>query len=247
MLCDVPQEETENWVRLSMVLINDGTSCVRRIVMDWLQEKTLTFDMLLDSNRRGLKNSNRLYARQKKILYPDSKRPENLIETLDLTLLLLLIGLCRMLRQPEGGWTSVNEPPPSSLDPSSDLVRIRLMRNELYHLPKCAIGKEEFEEKWKSLTEILKRLGAVDYDLYRVKSRKFIKAQCRAYARIIREQFADDRCDAEKFVNKVKENIHGKKKQLFWMDVRDQGLRQRVAYEAVGYYRAMTMKMGNTN
>ena len=121
------------------------------------------------------------------------------------------------------------------------------MRNHLYHLPKCAITQEEFEEKWKSLTEILKRLGAVDYDLYSVKARKFIKAQHRAYARMIREQFADDRCDAEKFVKRVKENIHGKKKQLFWMNAKDQGLRQRVAYEAVGYCRAITMKKWNTN
>ena len=109
MLCDVPQEEAENWMRLSWVLINEGTSCVRCIITDWLEEKQLTFNMLLDNNKRGLNKSKFLFDRQKKILYPKGQRPENIIETLDLTLLLCLIRLCRVLQEPVGGWMDVRE------------------------------------------------------------------------------------------------------------------------------------------
>ena len=52
---DVPlTEEEENWVRLSFLLIDEGTEWVKQIVQDFLHQNSLELKMFLDSNRQKL-------------------------------------------------------------------------------------------------------------------------------------------------------------------------------------------------
>ena len=54
---DVPlTKEEENWVRFSILLIDEGTVWVRKIVQDFLHEKDLELEVFLKNNRKKLES-----------------------------------------------------------------------------------------------------------------------------------------------------------------------------------------------
>ena len=220
---------------------------------DWLEEKNLTFDILLDHNKRNFTERAPLFERDKILLYPPvGTRPKDLLERLNLTVLIVLIGNCKIFQMgPPNGWKQ--EPHPSHMDSASDIVRLRMIRNELYHSPLCAIANEEFKEKWTTLTDVLMRLGAVDQTIHGMKTCHFtqLRAQRKAYAKIIREQFSRDKYFVQKFIENTSKHLQRKEKLDVWMNTKDQGLRQKVAFEAMGYQsgyiRAKTQKIVQQN
>ena len=250
---DVPQDEAENWIRLAFLLINKGTPCLRKIITDWLEKKNLTLDILLDHNKRNFTERAPLFARDKMPLYPpDGTRPEDLLEHLNLTVLVLLIIHSKILLMGSlKDWTQ--EPDPSRNDSASDIVRLRMIRNQLYHSPLCAISNEEFEKTWTTLTEVLKRLAAVDDDIHGMKTCHFsqLRAQRKAYAKTIRDLFSSDRYFVKRFIENTGEHLQEKGRLNVWMNAKDQGLRQKVAFEAMGYQsgyrRAKTEKIEQRN
>ena len=116
-------------------------------------------------------------------------------------------------------------------------VRLRMIRNELYHSPLCAIANEDFKEKWTTLTDVLIRLGAVDHSIQDMKTCHFsqLRAQRTAYAKMIRELFSRDKYFVTKFIENSSKRLQKKEKLDNWMNAKDQGLRQKVAFEAMGY------------
>ena len=234
---DVPRDEAENWIRLAFLLINKGTPCVRNIIRDWLEEKNLTLDILLNHNKRNFTERAPMFESDKILLYPPAgKRPEDLLEQLNLTVLILLIGHCKIFQMgPPNGWKK--EPDSDHTDSASDIVRLRMIRNELYHSPLCAIANEEFKEKWTTLTDVLIRLGAVDHSIQDMKTCHFsqLRAQRTAYAKTIRELFGRDKYFVKKFIENSSERLQKKEKLDDWLNAKDQGLRQKVAIEAMGY------------
>ena len=225
---------------------------MRNIITDWLEEKNLTLDILLDHNKRNFTERAPLFEKDKMLLYPlDGARPNDLMERLDISLSVLLILHCKIFPVgPPKGWAK--EPDPGHTDSASDIVRLRLLRNELYHSPLCAIVNVEFEMKWATLTDVLKRLGSVDYDVHSMKTCHFsqLKAQRKAYAKMIRELFSRDKYFVQKFIENTGQYRQKKEKLEVWMNAKDQGLRQRVAFEAMGYNRAKSCtkcnKLSNT-
>ena len=143
--------ETQNWVRLACLIINQGTLCLRRIIADKLAEWQLGFKQLLTANKKRLRNSKLLFEDQKQLLLSKDAQ-DDVIEKCDLTLLILLIGLL-VLPAPPCGWHSCNEPEPTDLDTSSDVMRLRFIRNDLFHCVQCAIPQEDFEKRWAKGTE----------------------------------------------------------------------------------------------
>ena len=226
---------------------------MRKIIRDWLAEKDLTFDILLDQNKRNFTKRAPLFARDKVLLYPpDGKRPEDLLEHLNLTVLVLLIIHSKILQMGSlSQWTT--EPDPSLIDSASDIVRLRMIRNQLYHTPLCTIANEEFEKTWTTLTEILNRLGALDDDIHSMKTCHFsqLRAQRKAYAKMIRQLFSSDRYFVQKFIENTSEPLQKNDKLEIWMNAKDQGVRQKVAFEAMGYRsgysRAKAQKMEQQN
>ena len=240
---DVPQDEAENWIRLAFLLINKGTPCLRKIIRDWVEENDITFDILLDQNKRNFTKRAPLFASDKMLLYPRGPRPKDLLEHLNLTVLVLLIIHSKILQMGSlSKWAQ--EPDPSHTDSASDIVRLRMIRNQLYHSPLCAITNEEFEKKWTTLTEVLNRLGALDDDIHGMKRCHFsqLRAQRKAYAKMIRQLFSSDRYFVQKFIENTGEHLQKKEKLEAWMNAKDQGLRQKVAFEAMGYTRAKPQK-----
>ena len=212
-----------------------------RKITDWLEEKNLTLDILLNHNKRNFTQrapgSTPLFESDKNLLYPPSgKRPKDLLEQLNLTVLILLIGHCKIYQMgPPNGWKK--DPDPSHTDSASDIVRLRMIRNELYHSPLCAIANDEFKEKWTTLTDVLLRLGAVDHNIHDIKTCHFsqLSAQRKAYTKMIRELFSKDKHFVQKFIENTREHLPKKEKLEVWMNAKDQGLRQKVAFEAMGY------------
>ena len=216
---------------------------MRKIITDWLEEKNLTLGILLNHNKRNFTQrapgSTPLFESDKKLLYPPGgKRPKDLLEQLNLTVLILLIGHCKIFQMgPPNGWKQ----DPSHTDSASDIVRLRMIHNELYHSPLCAIANEDFKEKWTTLTDVLVRLGAVDHNIHDMKTCHFsqLRAQRKAYTKMIRELFSRDKYFVEKFIENTRKHLlkHLLKREKLevWMNAKDQGLRQRVAIEAMGY------------
>ena len=244
---DVPlTEEEENWVRLSFLLIEEGTVWVAKIVRDYLHKYNLELKTFLDSNRKKLEynckhdfdsdsmkgkkgkkqkkpnanvvtrqiNTKPLTPEQFKVLFPDE--PEEVsLDTIDLTLLVLVIGIL-ILPPPRCQWHAKTDPPDTDVDKSSDLVRMRQMRNHLYgHIVECTIPTPEFEVHWDKLVKILERLGATIEELDKIKNRKFTKEECKRYAKRVTTLFTGDMPNADEFaqeqMKEVAENHKPKK------------------------------------
>ena len=107
--------------------------------------------------------------------------------------------------------SSQKEPKPNDLDPSYDVIRLRLMRNDLSHSVKCAIPQEDFEKRWKKGTEILSRLNARPSAIAKIKPRNFQVVERRYCVKVIRYQFSSDRPDVEEYMYFMyKKKHHGR-------------------------------------
>ena len=193
-------QEKDNWTRLSYLLIDQGTLCIRQRIIDKLDEWQLEFKQLVQANKRKIKTCKVFFENQKKLLLINTQN--DVLEKCDLTLLILLVGFFKVLPIPPCGWYSKNEPDPKDLDPSSDVMRLRFMRNDLYHSVQCAIPQADFEKRWAKGTEILGRLNARPNAMDQTKLRKFEIVERRYYVKVIRIQFSSDRPDAEEFIKK---------------------------------------------
>ena len=152
------RQEWENWSRLSYLLIDQGSRCIRQIIIDKLDEWQLEFKQLVQGNKRRIRDCKYFFEDQKRLLLTNTQN--DVIDKCDLTLLTLLVSLFKVLPTPPCGWYSRTEPDPSDLDPSSDVMRLRFMRTDLYHSVQCAIPQDDFEKRWAKGTEILRRLNA---------------------------------------------------------------------------------------
>ena len=236
---DVPlTEEEENWVRLSFLLVEEGAVWVAKIIKKYLTTNNLLFEQLLDANKKllqqhckgfhsgtGPKSQKKkiLSSEQYELLFP-AKGVAGQIGSLDLTLLVIVIGLLKVLPAPRCGWNAKENPPASEIDQASDLVRMRLMRNHLYaHIVECAIKTEDFEKHWEKLIEILKRLGAKIEELDKLKDREVTKEQRSQMSKRITTLFSEDLPDAEEFAQeKMKELAENHKKRLQQKEEEDQ-------------------------
>ena len=200
-------QEKENWTRLSYLLIDQGTLCIRQIITDKLEnEFQLEFKQLVQANKRKIKDCKYFFENQKRLLLTNTQN--DAIEKCDLTLLIRLVSFFKVLPIPPCGWYSREEPDPSDLDPSSDVMHLRFMRNALYHSVQCAIPQEDFEKRWAKGTEILRRLNARPSAMGKIKPRKFEVVERRYYVKGIRVQFSSDRPDAEEFIKQRMKEEH---------------------------------------
>ena len=194
-------QEKENWTRLSYLLIDQGTLCIRQIIIDKLDNDfKIDFKQLVEGNKRNINNCTYFLKNQKTLLLTNTQN--DVIEKCDLTLLILLVGFFKVLPIPPCGWYSQTEPDPRDLDPSSDVMRLRFMRNDLYHSVQCAIPQADFEKKWAKGTEILRRLNARQSAMDKIKPRRFEVVERRYYVKVIRYLFSSDRPDAEEYIKK---------------------------------------------
>ena len=209
-------DEEENWVRLSFLLIDEGTIWVREgILTKHLNNKGHTLHDYLKSTKGMLERAHRGDARSrgKKLvrkllsdeqfntLFPDGN-PASSANEFDLTLLIILLGWLKIVQEPNVnlGWSSTEWPDDTHTDLGSDLLRMRFMRNLLYaHIVECSMENGEFDKYWAKLQDILINLGA---DITKINDIKELKGSNEKRTRCIERittLFTKDMEAAEKF------------------------------------------------
>ncbi|XP_048578876.1 protein NLRC3 isoform X3 [Nematostella vectensis] len=154
-------KESENFSRLSRLLIDGGTEALR-IVFNRLHP---SLSASLSHHRRTLYGLWKPPRGKKKILtdkqwyklYPPTGSPS--LQDFDITLLFVLLrSICPSLSPPATGWDTLPNTTDNSLE--ANLVRIKFYRNELYgHVNAAAFDDAEFGDYWKKISLALVTLG----------------------------------------------------------------------------------------
>ena len=194
-MCDVNTKEKTNGTRLRRLLLDGGTQTLRQL-FDSIHPKGAlpgvfkTHEVLL---RRKCH-----FDDQKELLFPPSGgQPDS--KDFDITLLILLLtNICTSLKEPTTGWSS--EPSSSDQSKEANIVRIRLFRNKIQHLPSSEISDDQFEKLWNELSEVLKALGLPDEEINNLKDKPIDDIPG------IQERW-EKWCDHEQRIHKLEEKV----------------------------------------
>ena len=152
--------EKTNGVKLSRLLIDGGTTVLRKIFDRYHPPANLLAD--LNANYHTLNNLLRrrvLHKAQWDLLFPPGgATPDS--NTFDITLLFLLLTSICGLSPPPSGWHT--KPLPSDTSVEANLARIKFFRNELYgHVTSTGIDTPTFSALWLELSAALVALGSL--------------------------------------------------------------------------------------
>ena len=158
--------EKANFTRLSRLLVDKGTEALRN-----------TFDAIHSpANLPGVLSANKLSLLKLKprvindsqwhLLYPPSGDPPD-SKTFDVTLLTVLFrNICGL---PKTGWAAM--PVGSDRSMQANIVRIRLLRNEVYaHVTSTQVDNATFESLWKKISQALVDLNISQKDIDELKT-----------------------------------------------------------------------------
>jgi len=163
--------ETTNGVKLRRLLVDGGTTTLRK-VFDGIHPPTnlaanlhLNNSTLDDLFARGI-----LTEEQRNLLFPpDRSKPDS--KTFDITLLFLLLTEISDLSPPaRTGWN--HKPHAKNKSLPANLVRIKLFRNKLLHTPETRIDSRLFNELWKEISGVLVSLGLDQAEINRLKTER---------------------------------------------------------------------------
>nr|XP_002740032.1 PREDICTED: uncharacterized protein LOC100373140 [Saccoglossus kowalevskii] len=168
----VYNNDTLNGARLSALLINEGTLCMRRVFDNNCPPGTL--QQVLNTTRNSkmfneLLRKKILNQRQYDLLYPPAGQNPSL-EKIDITLLVVLIrNLCKLKPPNWSGWNK--DPQPNDNSVIADVIRLKQFRNELYgHIVSTKISDMQFTQHWSDISNILIRLGCKTPDIEKYKT-----------------------------------------------------------------------------
>ena len=166
-VCAVSEEKT-NGTRLVRLLVDGGTHVLRKVLDSIHPPATLQPE--LANNLRslhGLKSRRVISDGQWEKLFPTSGDPPD-SKTFDITLLHLSLRKICHLTAPRTGWHKM--PADGDVSLEANIVRIKCFRNELCHSVSTSIAKDEFEDKWNSVSSALVALGLDQTEVDRLKS-----------------------------------------------------------------------------
>ena len=161
--------EKTNGAKLSRLLIDGGTTVLRRIFDRCHPSANLLAD--LNANYRTLDNLLRrrvLHTPQWDLLFPPGgATPDS--NTFDITLLFLLLTNICGLSPPTSGWHT--KPPASDTSFEANLARIKFFRNKLYgHVTTTGIDTPTFSALWLEISAVLVVLGLPQAEIDRLKA-----------------------------------------------------------------------------
>ena len=159
-------QEKANFTRLSRLLVDKGTEALRN-----------TFDSIHSpANLPGVLSANKTSLLKLKprvindsqwhLLYPPSGDPPD-SKTFDVTLLTVLFrNICGL---PKTGWGAMRVDSDRSMQ--ANIVRIRLLRNEVYaHATSTQVDNGTFESLWKKISQALVDLNISRKDIDKLKT-----------------------------------------------------------------------------
>ena len=164
-------EEKTNGAKLSRLLIDGGTTVLRRVFDSYHPPTNLAAD--LNSYYSIL---NKLFRRKilnghqwDKLFPPGGAAPDS--NTFDITLLFLLLTNICGLSPPLSGWHS--KPPPSDTSCEANLACIKFFRNQLYgHVAATGVDTPTFNALWQEISAVLVALGLGQAEIDRLKAER---------------------------------------------------------------------------
>lgn len=149
--------ETTNGAKLRRLLVDGGTTALRKNFDECHPPDNLRNSLKPYRAKIEADFAQRyLTGEQKEWLFPsDGSDPDS--KNFDISLLFYLLSTTCRLRAPRTGWNS--EPHKKNRSLPAQLVRIKLRRNELFHMPETAIDEAKFAKLWKDISGILHSLG----------------------------------------------------------------------------------------
>lgn len=147
-------KEQDNFYRLSRLLIVGGTTVLKDL-FDTIHPPSNLPSILSNPPVKHVleKKAN---AQQKLCLYP-SPVTYGKSEDFDISLITLLLQNVCSLTPPPGGWNKM--PADSDQSVSDDIVRIRMLRNQVYgHTNDMEMSNLEFSNLWSKFSDVLIRI-----------------------------------------------------------------------------------------
>ena len=163
--------EKTNGAKLSRLLIDGGTTVLRKVFNGYYPRPTLAAN--LNANKSVL---NKLL--KKKVLHKsqwDKLFPPGGVasdsNTFDITLLFLLLTNICGLTPPPSGWHT--KPPASDTSHEANLARLKRYRNVLYgHVTTTGVDTPTFSALWTEISGVLVSLGLDQAEVDRLKAEK---------------------------------------------------------------------------
>ena len=163
--------EKTNGAKLSRLLIDGGTTVLRRIFDGYYPSAKLTAGLNAHySNLDKLRSKRILRPKQwDKLFPPGGVAPDS--NTFDITLLYLLLTTICGLTPPLTGWHM--EPSPSDTSYEANLARVKFYRNELYgHVTTTGVDTSTFFALFTEISGVLVSLGLDKAEVERLEAEK---------------------------------------------------------------------------
>ena len=163
-----PSEAKDNGTRLARLLIDGGTHVLRQLLHSMIPPAVLpTVLNKFKPSLQRLKSKHNLFDNQWEVLYPSSGQDPD-ANKFDITLLHLLLREICALTEPSTGWH--NKPTEDDDSQEAHIVRIKWFRNDLCHSISTGVPNDEFEDKWRTISQSLEALGLDPQEIKRLKN-----------------------------------------------------------------------------
>ena len=161
-----PLQAKANFNRICQLLIEKGSDALRRVLH--VVHPAPTLAAALRSHRKTLRRLryNVINPPQWRLLYPAAAPPNS--NEFDITLLTILLRNICGLSSPAKGWNVI--PPITDTSISADILRIKILRNEVYgHTAIAQYDDATFEKFWQEISQPLVRLGIPQQEIDELK------------------------------------------------------------------------------
>ena len=183
-----------NFARICQLLVDKGGDALRKALHDVHPPSTLAD--ALKSHRRTLQRLSYsvINSSQWKLLYPAAGLPDS--KTFDVTLLSILLRNICNLSSPVAGWDTM--PPDSDTSKSANILRIKMLRNEVYgHIPRAQCDDMTFQKLWQEISQPLLKLGISQQDIDSIKLAP-LSPEEESYVKTLKEWKIAEDCLLEK-------------------------------------------------
>ena len=157
-----PLQAKANYSRICQLLVDKGGDALRSTFH--VKHPPSTLAAVLNANKSVLKKIRYsvISPSQWNLLFPASGAPDS--KNFDITLLTIILRNICGLSAPKTGWNAM--PPTGDTSISADIVRIKLLRNQVYgHIASPQLDDTKFETLWKEISKPLVNLGIPQQDI----------------------------------------------------------------------------------
>ncbi|XP_028416332.1 uncharacterized protein LOC114540248 isoform X2 [Dendronephthya gigantea] len=207
-----------NYSRVCQLLVDKGGDALRDALKNALHSirPPSTLASALNANRATLQRIRYsiIKAPQWDLLFPISGAPDS--NNFDITLLTVLLRNICGLSPPATGWDVM--PPASDTSISANILRVKMLRNEVYgHNPTASLDDTTFEKLWREISVPLVNLGIPQKDIDELKVAP-LSLEEESYIERLKEwkqqdddlksDLSDVKCEVVKLRKTVDENVH---------------------------------------